>query len=303
MKIFVANKGDDTISFINDNQTKAFLELVKDKFTFKSDKSHVPQIGPHRLLIDKYKKELYTLNMFDDSISIIDIENFQLIDTVYVGPSPNDGIILNNLIYVLNGDADCLSVFDIGSSKILEQIKVGFQPQSILYSKKHKKIFVSNMNSDSISLINPLNLRIEKTLSVYSKPYGMCLSDDEKFLFIANTYLETGLDGSITIYDIINDEIIDNIRCGRLPISIAFHNGFIFVVNSCSNTLMKINLQSRQCEELYCGYMPVYIKIFKDFAYVSVSGENKLIIVNINDFKIEKKVEVGKEPDGLIFEA
>jgi hypothetical protein len=49
--------------------------------------------------------------------------------------------------------------------------------------------------------------------------------------------------------------------------------------------------------------MPVYIKIFKDFAYVSVSGENKLIIVNINDFKIEKKVEVGKEPDGLIFEA
>lgn len=293
MKIFVANKGDDTISLIKNDKTKTFLKLTQNENV---------QIGPHRLLIDKYKKELFTLNIFDDSISVIDIKNFQLIDTVYVGPSPNDGIILNNLIYVLNGDADCLSVFDIGSSKILEQIKVGFQPQSILYSKKHKKIFVSNMNSDSISLINPLNLHIEKTLSVYSKPYGMCLSDDEKFLFIANTYLETGLDGSITIYDIINNEIIDNIQCGRLPISIAFHNGFIFVVNSCSNTLMKINLQSRQCEELYCGYMPVYIKIFKDFAYVSVSGENKLIIVNINNFKIEKIIEVGKEPDGLIFE-
>ncbi|AEF17708.1 MULTISPECIES: YncE family protein [Thermoanaerobacterium] len=303
MKIFVANKGDDTISYISDNHTKAFLKLINDGFTYKSDKFHIPQKGPHRLLIDSRRKELYSLNVFDDSMSIIGINDFRLHDTVYIGSSPNDGMILNNRIYVLNGDADCLSVFDIMAGKIVEQVNVGFQPQSIIYSEKHNKIFVSNTNSDSISLIDPIDLHVEKTLSVKSKPFGMCLSDDEKFLFVANSYLETGLDGSISVYDIINDTFVDDIKCGKLPISVAFSKKYIFVVNSCSNTLMKIDLHTKKRTELFCGYMPVYVRVFKNHALITVSGENKLILVDIENLKIERKIEVGKEPDGLIFEA
>ncbi|MDE4541422.1 YncE family protein [Thermoanaerobacterium sp. R66] len=303
MKIFVANKGDDTISYISDNHTKSFLKLINDDFIYKSDKFHIPQKGPHRLLIDSRRKELYSLNVFDDSMSIIGIDDFRLHDTVYIGPSPNDGMILNNRIYVLNGDADCLSVFDIMVGKIVEQVNVGFQPQSIVYSEKHNKIFVSNTNSDSISLIDPIDLHVEKTLSVKSKPFGMCLSDDEKFLFVANSYLETGLDGSISVYDIINDTFADDIKCGKLPISVAFFKKYILVVNSCSNTLMKIDLHTKKRTELFCGYMPVYVRVFKNHALITISGENKLILVDIENLKIERKIEVGKEPDGLIFEA
>ncbi|AFK86507.1 MULTISPECIES: YncE family protein [Thermoanaerobacterium] len=303
MKIFVANKGDDTISYISDNHTRTFLKLIDDDFTYKSDKLHIPQKGPHRLLINSIRKELYSLNVFDDSISIIDIDDFHLQDTVYIGPSPNDGMILNNLIYVLNGDADCLTVFDIMTGKIIEQVNVGFQPQSIIYSKKRNKIFVSNTNSDSVSLINPIDLCVEKTLFVKSKPFGMCLSDDEKFLFVANSYLETGLDGSISVYDIINDTFDDDIKCGKLPISVAFFKSSLLVVNSCSNTLMKIDLRTKKRTELFCGYMPVFVRVFKNYALITVSGENKLILVDIENLKIERKIEVGKEPDGLIIEA
>ncbi|SNX55078.1 hypothetical protein [Thermoanaerobacterium sp. RBIITD] len=304
MNIFVANKGDDTIARIKNVNNKKFIKLVPNENNFlRNSKSQEPFVGPHRLLFNKECNKLYSLNVFDDSISIIDLNDFKLINTFYAGSCPNDGFILNNHIFITNGDADCVSIFDVECGKISEQIKVGGQPQEILYNKRYDRIFVSNMNSDSITFINPCDFNTEKDLIVDSRPFGMCFSDDERYLFITNTYLETGLDGTITIYDVLEDKVLNKIKCGKLPTSIAFCKDYLFVINSCSNTLMKINLKTLQYDELFCGYMPSYISLYENYAFISNAGENKLLIVNIDKLSIEKSIEVGKEPDGLILEA
>lgn len=304
MNIYVANKGEDTVQRINLNKhINDFLRLKPLKEMYNVlQYNREPVVGPHRMIFDKVSKKLYTLNEYDDSISIIDINSFKFLRTIYAGACPNNGIILNNDILITNGDGDCVSVFNIKSEKIVEQIKVGSQPQAILYNKRFGKIIVCNMNSDSITIINPLDFSVEKDFVVGSKPYDMCFSNDEKYLFVSNTYLESGLDGTISIFDMSSEKIVNTLKCGKLPISICSDEKYIYVVNSCSNTLRRICIKTGEYKEIYCGYMPSYITVKNRKAFISNTGENKLLLIDIENFLVEKSIEMGKEPDGIFIE-
>lgn len=295
--------GDDTIQCLNlKNCEKSLCKLqpAKNKYPNSEIYKGGSLIGPRRLVLNKRKKQLYSLNSYDDSISIVDLDSFAVEKTIYIGSYPNDGILHGNFVLATNGDSDSVSVFDIDTERIIEQIKVGSQPQDILYNKKYNKIVVSNMNSDTVSIIDPLKYDVVKVIVVGLKPCGMCFSEDEEYLYVANTYLESGTNGTVSVVNMHDLRCIDDIEVGKMPTSVCTKNDFLYVINSCSNTMSKINIKTKEKKEIFCGYMPTYLYLRGKTAYVSTTGENKLLIINTEKLEIVKTIETGREPEGLI---
>jgi YVTN family beta-propeller protein len=88
--------------------------------------------------------------------------------------------------------------------EILKELVVGLHPNEIISDKEGKFVYVTNSNSDNITVINTLTDEIDETISVRlqpdinpffgDSPNGLCLSTDEKTLFVAN-----GMDNAIAV--------------------------------------------------------------------------------------------------------
>lgn len=305
MNIYVANKGDDTITWIKNKQLKKNIKVYSYDGIYK-DKQYndsASAVGPHKLILNKNLNILYSLNVYDNSISIIDLKNFDFIKSIYVGLSPNDGIIFDNYIFISCGDTDCINIFDITSEKVIAQINVGSLPQRIIYSNRYKKAFVANMNSESVTIVDPINMVYVKDIILGSRPCDICLSKDEKYLFISNINFETGFNGNLKIYDIFEEKVIKTVDCGRYPISIVYDNDNIYIADSYLNTLRKIDLSTLKHKEIFSGYMPSYILVNDRNIVMSVTGEDSIFLIYKDSLKIENRIRVGKEPEGLIIEA
>jgi len=302
--IYIANMGEDIIERVN-------LETnYRDFAKIKSyNNKHLPLnvyskylCGPHRLILDKQRQKLYSLNAYDNSISIINLDDFTAEISLYVGNYPNNGIMHGDYILVVNGDSDSISIFDIEEKKVIGQVKVGSFPQDIIYNEKYDLIFVSNMNSDEILLIDPYSYRIVDFIGTGARPIGMTFSEDWDYLYVVNSYFETGVNGKISVINLQSFKVTGEIEVGKVPTMVRKKENFLYVLNSCSNTLSKIDLLTKQKKEVYCGYAPGYLCILDKYAYVSSAEENKVNIIDIDEMRVVKFIETRKEPQGLVID-
>ena len=85
-----------------------------------------------------------------------------------------------------------MTVIDPVSGKIIKEIIVGLHPNEIISDKNGKFVYVTNSNSDNVSVINTANDKISETISVRlqpeinpffgDSPNGLCLSPDGKII-------------------------------------------------------------------------------------------------------------------------
>jgi YVTN family beta-propeller protein len=97
-----------------------------------------------------------------------------------------------------------VAVLDPADGKILKEIIVGLHPNDITSDSKGKFVYVTNSNSDNISVINTGYDKVSETISVRlqpeinpffgDSPNGLCLSTNEKLLYIAN-----GMDNALAV--------------------------------------------------------------------------------------------------------
>lgn len=95
-----------------------------------------------------------------------------------------------------------VSVIDLNTGNVEKEIPVGLHPNAIISSIDGKYIFVSNGNSDNVSIIDAQKGEVVKTISVRldekqnhyigDSPNALALSEDNKTLFVSN-----GMDNAI----------------------------------------------------------------------------------------------------------
>jgi len=121
---------------------------------------------PNDLILSKNGKTIYVANGEDNSVSVIDIKNRKVIETLNCALYPNapagsttNGVALSTdekTLYIANADNNCLAVFDvteIGNSKSKGFIPVGWYPTNV--KVVGSKIYVTNGKGFS-SFANPL---------------------------------------------------------------------------------------------------------------------------------------------------
>ena len=90
------------------------------------------------------------------------------------------------------------------TGKILKEVVVGLHPNEITSDKKGKFVYITNSNSDNVSVINTTTDEISETISVRlqpeinpffgDSPNGICLSPNGKTLYVAN-----GMDNALAV--------------------------------------------------------------------------------------------------------
>ena len=160
-----------------------------------------------------------------------------------------------------------VSIIDPLSGKILKEILVGLHPNEIISDKTGKFVYVSNSNSDNISVINAVNEEVTETISVRlqpeinpffgDSPNGLCLSADEKTLLVAN-----GMDNALSLISLgkksslkgrtPSSTVIGFIPTGAYPSSINILNGkIIYVTNLEGNGSHVAVINSRSKDPMF----------------------------------------------------
>ncbi len=140
-----------------------------------------------------------------------------------------------------------VTVIDPVDGRIIKDIIVGLHPNDIISSRNGRFIYVANANSDNVTVINARNEMVTETISVRlqpeinpffgDSPNGLCLSPDQKTLYVAN-----GMDNALAVVSLgksataksrlAESSVRGFIPTGAYPSAISILNpGTIYVCN------------------------------------------------------------------------
>jgi len=140
-----------------------------------------------------------------------------------------------------------VAVIDAASGIKLRDVITGLHPNEIISDKPGRYIFVTNSNSDNISVINTgrdqvtetISTRLQPDINPYfgDSPDALCLSPDEKTLYVAN-----GMDNALAVISLgkkagrksksYASEVTGFIPTGAYPSGVCISgSGIIYVAN------------------------------------------------------------------------
>ncbi len=125
----------------------------------------------------------------------------------------------DRFVWIVNPDNDSVSLLEVGGDvnmKIAE-IPVGREPQCVAITPNDHKVYVTNMVSGTVSVIDARRLRVKKTIEVGTEPFGCALTPDGKKLYVANSSSD-----DVSVIDAHSDKVektIENV--GPKPRGIA----------------------------------------------------------------------------------
>lgn len=201
-----------------DNDVKFFRK--DSATTFVADAAvSIAASEPSGLSLAPDDSTLYVALNRRHSVAIIDTAS-RTVQEVPVGSYPYTTVSLGSKVYVSNwggrqplpGDQTdgvipvvvdpetgianngTISVLDVASRKVIANIEVGLHPSALLLSPDGTRLYVTNANSDSVSVISTSTDQVEQTIDVRlfagaplgSAPNALAISPDGRTLYVAN---------------------------------------------------------------------------------------------------------------------
>ena len=287
--LYVCSTSSDCISKVN-------LDLFIEEEKIYLDKQNLKRIGPHGIYV--YDNKILTANSYDNSISIINIDNNEK-ETYFIGMHCNDLSVYDNKAYVICGDSDDIIVFDLEKKTIVEAIPCGNSPHSIYICKKRKLIIVANMNSDSITIIDCAHNGNIKEIRVGAYPTKAVISTDGNYILVCESNIGMDNKGCINIISLKNYNVLNKIPVGNSPVDMYCNEKYCYVSNFGDGTVSILDINNyKEIKRIEIGGMPRGILEDKKYLYVGDNYNNLL-------FRIDKKTEnkkaisIGGEPTGM----
>ena len=158
-------------------------------------------------------------------------------------------------------------------------------------------VYVTNIDSSSISVIDGITNKVIRTINGISTPYGIGIDPVSNKLYVSNIANST-----ITIMDEDNYNFIKNIPAGKSPVGIDINEkrNLVYVTNYASNSLTMINgTNGTVIKSIQTGQFPVGVKInpVTNKVYVSNIGSNTVSV--INETSLEKIKDIQVNPSSI----
>lgn len=163
-------------------------------------------------------------------------------------------------------------------------------------------IFVSNENSDTVTVLNLKTKEIIKNIDTGGRPRDLKFSSNGKLLYIVESE-----ENQISILDISTLKIVDFIKTGDDPEIFDIHpkENLLAVSNEDDNQLTLINLEDKTIIKTIdnVGVEPEGVNFSPDgkLIYVTSEGTNSIIIIDIKKREIVNEILVGNRPRRGLF--
>lgn len=289
--IYICNTSSDCISKVNLDTFKEECEL---KFTLGS----MSKVGPHGICA--YNEELLVANNYSNSLSIFDADKNLEKENYFIGMHCNDVAVYKNTAYIVCGESNSVVLFNLNTKKVIEQIPCGNLPHSISLCKEKKLALISNMQSDSITLIDCDTKESTKNISVGSYPTKALFSIDGQYILVCESNIGSYYRGSIGIISVKTLKLVNRIMVGRCPVDMCLDERYCYVSNFGEGTVSIIDINSsREVRKITTGGMPRGIVKFGRHIYIGDNYNNVLIDIDM-DSENKRKTPIGGEPTGMM---
>lgn len=258
---------------------------------------------------------LIVANTGSDSISIIDIDSYTLLDTIslcestekkknttskgpYIGPHHicNN----NNIIYSANSYNNSVYKINISSKKVEDMVYVGSFPSHLVLHNGY--IFVTNSDSNSISVIDEEEFNVVENIPVGERPHDIKLDKRNNKLYISNN---NGY--SIDVID-LRLNVQQRINFKYNPVHIVVGDKIIFVLSPPSNGMVDSKLvlysldEQKSFKEIDIDGVIVDLVNLEDnkTAYLTNVEDGNLYEIDLNEYKVRYTYFIGGMPNKII---
>ena len=255
----------------------------------------------------------YVSNEKDNTLSVIDLDSFEVIETVEVGKRPR-GITLSkdrSKLYICASDSDAVQVMDLSTHEIIKMLPSGEDPEQFALHPNDKHLYIANEDDALVTVVDTESNLVLAQIDVGIEPEGMAVSPLGDVA--VNTSETTNMVHWIDTKDWV---IIDNTLIDQRPRHVEFTKegdilwasseigGTVSVIDVASRTIMqKINFKIRGVHP--DKVQPVGVKLSSDgkYAYVALGPANHVAVVNAKTYEVEDYILVGRRVWHLEFNA
>ena len=150
----------------------------------------LPLIVPLALAAPVTAGEIWVTNEKDDTVSVIDTDTLEVIQTYPTGERPR-GITFSKdftRLYICASDSDSVQVMDPNTGEILRDLPSGEDPEQFVLHPDDIHLYIANEDDAITTVVNTQTGEVVAQIDVGVEPEGMAVSPDGK---IAITTSET----------------------------------------------------------------------------------------------------------------
>jgi len=293
--LVVLNKDEATVSFIDVSNGETATKVEVDT-------------NPHEVAITADGKVSYITNSGGDTVSVIDNVNFEEAERIShpqfafphgVGLSADE-----SELFIASTRSNCVFVIDTDDLQVTEVIPTHQKATHMIYmDPPRERIFVPNIRSDNITIMDANTREILTHIPVGAGPEGAAVHPDGRYLYVANQH-----DHNFYVIDLEDPdyEIVTRGRLGTLPIRLMFSpNGqYAFVPNRESGDLSIIDCdQMREIKRIRTGIWPggTVFDAVGSTAFVANNKTNDISLIDVQNLREVDRFEAGIHPDGMGF--
>jgi len=248
---------------------------------------------------------LYVSNEKDNTISVIDGESLEVVETIEVGERPR-GIVLSkdgNTLYICTSDDDHVEVLDLASGEVTHTLPSGPDPELMTLNSDGSLLFIANEDDNMVTVVDIEERSKVVEIPVGIEPEGIGLSPDGKVL--VSTSETTNMAHFI---DVETLEITDNVLVDTRPRVAQFtaDGSEVWVSSEIGGTVSIIDAETREIKHKIEfevdglraeSIQPVGVRIPGDgsnLVYVALGPAARIAVVNADTYEVEKYLLVGQ---------
>lgn len=129
-----------------------------------------------------------------------------------ISPAGIDIDDTKHLLYVVTKDNNSLYVINLLTKKILQQVKLDGEAYTCLLSADKKELYISCWGCDKLVIFSTVEKNIVDQIPVGDNPNDICITRNNKFLFIANAN-----DNSVSVINLKTRKVVEILTASLYP--------------------------------------------------------------------------------------
>ncbi|MDB5210795.1 MAG: hypothetical protein JWQ30_1622 [Sediminibacterium sp.] len=302
--LLVANKDDNTLSFVDLKQLKVIATIPVG-------------VGPHEVSVSPSGKFAAVANYGNragasHSVSVIDVAKKESVKEIdmgeYIRPHGMEFISEDELIVTSEAKKALLRVNIQTGSVSLVAMTDQLTSHMVAYSHNDQKAYVANINSGTVSVIDVKQNKLLQNIALKPGIEGLAVSPDGKELWVANQKED--------ITSVINTSTLTTVMefpAKKLAYRVRFlANGkYAAVSNGTAGSVSIYDVAAKKWVKdidvvsaaLAVDPDPGGIAVSLDnkWMFVCTTGLNQVVVINTSDWSIATRINTGKGPDGIYY--
>ncbi|HEX7585607.1 MAG TPA: bifunctional YncE family protein/alkaline phosphatase family protein [Prolixibacteraceae bacterium] len=240
------------------------------------------------LTFSKDGKYLYASGGNDNWIMRYQVKNQKLVpfDTLVIGkPWPEKispaGIAVdddNKMLYAVTKENNSLYTFDLKEKKVKNQFPLGGEGYACLLSNDGKTLFISCWGCDKVVLFDTRTQQMAGWIPVGDNPNDLCLTRNDKYLFVANAN-----DNSVSVISLEQKRVIEILNSALYPdspsgsttnsVALSDDEKTLYIANADNNCLAVFDVsnpgKSFSKGFIPTGWYPTCVRVIKNTVFVA----------------------------------